>query len=51
MKRFSQWLRRMLFVEASPETVRQALHQEGLMPKTRKKPLRNPPKPSFRQAG
>lgn len=47
VKRISQWMRRMLFVQASPETVRQVLHQEGLMPSTKKKPPRNPPKPRF----
>lgn len=47
LKRISQWMRRTLFLQASPETVRQTLHQEGLMPKTKKKPPRNPPKPRF----
>jgi transposase InsO family protein len=47
VKRISQWLKRMLFVKASPETVRQALHQQGLMPKTKKKIPHNPPKPRF----
>ena len=47
VKRISQWMRRMLFLQASPETVRLALHREGLMPKTKKKPPRNPPKPRF----
>jgi len=47
IRRISQWLRRVLFLPASPETVRRTLHREGLMPKTRKKPKRNPPKPRF----
>lgn len=47
VKRISQWLRRMLFLKASPETVRKTLHQQGLMPKTKKKTPRNPPKPRF----
>ena len=47
VKRISQWLKRMLFLKASPETVRKTLHREGLMPKTRKKVRRNPPKPRF----
>ena len=47
VKRISQWLKRTLFLKASPETVRQTLHQQGLMPRTKKKPPRNPPKPRF----
>jgi transposase InsO family protein len=47
VKRISQWLRRVLFLRASPGLVRQALHEEGLMPKARKKTPRNPPKPRF----
>ena len=47
VKRISQWLRRVLFLPASPETVRRTLHRQGLMPKTRKKTPRNPPKPRF----
>lgn len=47
VKRISQWLRRVLFLPASPETVRRTLHGQGLMPKTRKKTPRNPPKPRF----
>lgn len=41
VKRISQWLRRVLLLPASPETVRRTLHREGLMPKTRKKPNRS----------
>lgn len=47
VKRISQWLRRIMFLPASPETVRRTLHRQGLMPKTRKKTPRNPPKPRF----
>lgn len=47
VKRISQWMRRMLFLKASPETVRKTLHQQGLMPKSRKRPQRNPPSPRF----
>jgi transposase InsO family protein len=47
VKRISQWLKRMLFLKASPETVRKTLHREGLMPKTRKKTPRNPSRPRF----
>lgn len=47
VRRISQWLRRVLFLPASPETVRKTLHGAGLMPKTRKKPRRNPPRPRF----
>src|SRR5262245_14802166 len=31
VKRISQWLRRLFFLSASPETVRSRLHQAGLM--------------------
>ena len=47
VKRISQWLKRVLFLPASPETVRRTLHRQGLMPKTRKRTPRNPPKPRF----
>jgi transposase InsO family protein len=47
VKRISQWLKRVLFLPASPETVRRTLHRQGLMPPTRKKAPRNPPKPRF----
>ena len=33
VRRISQWLRRTLFLTGSPETVRQTLHRQGLMPK------------------
>jgi transposase-like protein len=47
VKRISQWLKRVLFLQASPETVRRTLHQQGLMPKSKKKTPRSPPKPRF----
>jgi len=47
VKRISQWLKRVLFLPASPETVRRTLHQQGLMPKSKKKAPRNPPRPRF----
>ena len=37
VKRISQLLRRMFFLQASPETVRQTLHQAALMPPVREK--------------
>ena len=47
VRRIAHWLRGVLFLPASPETVRQTLHRQGLMSKTRKKTRRNPPKPRF----
>jgi transposase len=46
VKRISQFLRRMFFLPASPEKVRQTLHKAGLM-KPMKKPKKNPQKPRF----
>lgn len=47
-RRIAQWLRRALFLPASPETVRRTLHEHELLPKTKpKRPPRNPPKPRF----
>ena len=43
VKRIAQWLRRMMFLSVSPETVRQTLHQEKLMEKRRPKPKRRSP--------
>ena len=46
IKKISQWLKRVLFLQASPETVRQTLQQEGLVespPKAR----RNLTRPRF----
>lgn len=47
VKRISQWIRRVFFLPASPETVRRTLHEKNLLPKTKKKAPRNPPKPRF----
>jgi len=47
VKKISQWLKRVLMLPGSPETVRKTLHRERLMPKVRVKPKRNPPKPRF----
>ena len=47
-KRISQFLRRMFFLPASPETVRKTLHEEELMPpQPRRKPRRNVTRPRF----
>lgn len=46
VKRISQFLRRMFFLPASPEKVRQTLHKAGLM-KAMKKAKKNPQKPRF----
>jgi transposase InsO family protein len=47
VKRIAQLLRRALFLPGSHETVRRTLHQHRLMPKTKKKVPKNPPKPRF----
>ena len=47
VKRISQWLRRVLFLRASPETVRQKLHQAGLMEPAPKRKERNITRPRF----
>lgn len=48
VRRIAHWLRRTLFLPASPETVRKTLHQHRLMPKTKPpRPPKNPPKPRF----
>jgi transposase InsO family protein len=47
IRRIAQWMRRVLFLPASPETVRKTLHQHQLMPKAKAKRKRNPPKPRF----
>lgn len=44
VKRIAQFLKRMLFLSASPETVRRTLHEQQLIPKTRRKPRRNTPR-------
>jgi transposase InsO family protein len=45
--RIAQWLRRMLFLPVSHETVRKTLHQHQLLSKAKPKRRRNPPKPRF----
>jgi transposase InsO family protein len=45
--RIAQWLRRVLLLPASPETVRQTLHRHQLLPKTRPKRRRNSHTPRF----
>ena len=47
IRRIAQWMRRALLLPASPETVRQTLHRHKLLPKTKPKRPRNPPKPRF----
>jgi transposase InsO family protein len=48
VKRISQFLRRMLFLEASPAAVLATLQEEKLMPPSQKrKAKKNPPKPRF----
>jgi transposase InsO family protein len=51
IKRISQILRRMFFLQASPETVRQTLHEAALMPPVKKASNRNLSRPrSFERA-
>jgi len=48
IRRIAQWMRRVLLLPASPETVRKTLHRHQLLPKTKPKRLpKNPPKPRF----
>jgi len=47
VKKISQWLKRVLTLPGSPETVRKTLHQKKLIHKTRRKPAHNPAKPRF----
>ena len=47
IKRISQTLRRLFFLQASPETVRQTLKEEQLVDPPKRKPKRSPPKPRF----
>ena len=47
IKRISQWLRRTLFLKASPETVRQHLHKEGLIDPAPPRKERNLTRPRF----
>jgi transposase InsO family protein len=47
IKKISQFLRRVLFLPVSRETVRRTLHEQQLLKKPRPKPQRNPPQPRF----
>lgn len=48
VRRIAHWLRRALFLPASPETVRRTLHQHQMLPKTKPRRMKkNPPKPRF----
>jgi transposase InsO family protein len=47
VKKISQFLRRVLFLPVSRETVRRTLHEQQLLKKPRRKPQRNPPRPRF----
>jgi hypothetical protein len=47
IQKISQFLRRVLFLPVSRETVRLTLHAQQLIKKHRPKPQRNPPKPRF----
>src|SRR5574342_819331 len=47
IQRISQFLRRVLFLPVSRETVRRTLHEQQLLKKPRPKPQRNPPRPRF----
>jgi transposase InsO family protein len=47
VKRISHLLKRMFFLRASPEAVRQTLQEESLITSPRKKPHPNPSRPRF----
>jgi transposase len=47
VKRISQFLRRVLFLPVSRETVRRTLHEQQLLKKPRRKPQQNPARPRF----
>jgi len=47
IQKISQFLRRMLFLPVSRETVRRTLHEQQLLKKPRPQPRRNPPQPRF----
>jgi transposase InsO family protein len=47
VKRISQWLRRVLFLQASPETVREKLHEANLMSPPSAPRKRNMTRPRF----
>jgi transposase InsO family protein len=46
-RRISQVLRRVFLLQASPETVRKTLKEEGLVEAPKRKPQRNPSRPRF----
>jgi transposase InsO family protein len=47
IKKISQFLRRVLFLPVSRETVRRTLHEQQLLKKRKPKPQRNPSQPRF----
>jgi len=47
IQKISQFLRRVLFLPVSRETVRRTLHEHQLLKQPRRKPQRNPPQPRF----
>ena len=47
IEKISQFLRRVLFLPVSRETVRRTLHEHQLLKKPKPKPQRNPPQPRF----
>jgi transposase InsO family protein len=47
IQKISQFLRRVLFLPVSRETVRRTLHEQQLLQKPRPKPQRNPSQPRF----
>ena len=47
IQKISQFLRRVLFLPVSRETVRRTLHEQQLLKKRMPKPQRNPSKPRF----
>jgi transposase InsO family protein len=47
VKRIAQWMRRFFLMEASPETVRQKLHDAGLLEETRPHRTHNLTRPRF----
>ena len=47
IQKISQFLRRVLFLPVSRETVRRTLHEHQLLKSPRPKPQRNPPQPRF----
>jgi transposase InsO family protein len=46
-RRISHLLKRLFFMQASPETVRRTLKDNGLVERPKKKPQRNPSRPRF----